>query len=119
MSSKKSVKIVEAEPVKYVWEQKGGWAVVCKELLGKLLKNKRVWPFENPVDAKALKLGDYKKIVKKPMDLGTVGTKLEEGKYTDLEQSGEEFYKDVVLTVDNALLYNNEGGARSGSMPRR
>ena len=92
-----------------VWEQKGGWAVVCKELLGKLLKNKRVWPFENPVDAKALKLGDYKKIVKKPMDLGTVGTKLEEGKYTDLEQSGEEFYKDVVLTFDNALLYNNEG----------
>ena len=109
LSSKKSVKIVEAEPVKYVWEQKGGWAVVCKELLGKLLKNKRVWPFENPVDAKALKLGDYKKIVKKPMDLGTVGTKLEEGKYTDLEQSGEEFYKDVVLTFDNALLYNNEG----------
>ena len=92
-----------------VWEQKGGWAVVCKELLGKLLKNKRVWPFENPVDAKTLKLGDYKKIVKKPMDLGTVGTKLEEGKYTDLEQSGEEFYKDVVLTFDNALLYNNEG----------
>ena len=94
---------------KYLWEQKGGWAMVCKELLGKLLKNKRVWPFENSVDAKTLKLGDYKKIVKKPMDLGTVGTKLEEGKYTDLEQSGEEFYKDVVLTFDNALLYNNEG----------
>jgi hypothetical protein len=92
-----------------VWEQKGGWAVVCKELLGKLLKNKRVWPFENPVDPKALKLGDYKKIVKKPMDLGTVGAKLEEGKYNDLEQSGEEFYKDVVLTFDNALLYNPEG----------
>jgi hypothetical protein len=92
-----------------VWQQKGGWAVVCKELLGKLLKNKRVWPFENPVDPKALKLGDYKKIVKKPMDLGTVGTKLEEGKYKNLEQSGEEFYKDVVLTFDNALLYNPEG----------
>ena len=108
-SSKKNVKIVEPEPVKHVWQQKGGWAVVCKELLGKLLKNKRVWPFENPVDPKALKLGDYKKIVKKPMDLGTVGAKLEEGKYNDLEQSGEEFYKDVVLTFDNALLYNNEG----------
>ena len=83
--------------------------MVCKELLGKLFKNKRVWPFKRPVDHKALKLGDYKKVVKKPMDLGTVGAKLENGDYKKLEQSGEEFYKDVVLTFDNALLYNNEG----------
>ena len=83
--------------------------MVCKELLGKLLKNKRVWPFEEPVDTKALKLGDYKKIVKKPMDLGTIKAKLEEGKYKELETSGEEFYSDVVLTFDNAMLYNNEG----------
>jgi len=77
--------------------------------LGKLLKNKRVWPFEVAVDPKALQLGDYKKIVKKPMDLGTVGKKLEEGRYKNLEESGEEFYSDVVLTFDNALRYNPEG----------
>ena len=82
--------------------------MVCKELLGKLFKNKRVWPFVRPVDHKALKLGDYTKIVKKPMDLGTVGAKLENGDYKKLQQSGEEFYKDVILTFDNALLYNNE-----------
>jgi len=92
----------------YVHIQEGGWAVVCKELLGKLFKNKRVWPFVRPVDHKALKLGDYTKIVKKPMDLGTVGAKLENGDYKKLQQSGEEFYKDVILTFDNALLYNNE-----------
>jgi hypothetical protein len=74
-----------------------------------LLKNKRVWPFEEAVDPKALQLGDYKKIVKKPMDLGTVGKKLEEGRYKNLEESGEEFYSDVVLTFDNALRYNPEG----------
>jgi hypothetical protein len=78
-------------------------------MLGKLLKNKRAWPFEEPVDPKALKLGDYKKIVKKPMDLGTVRNKLEEEKYNEIETSGEEFYSDVVLTFDNALRYNPEG----------
>ena len=92
-----------------VWEKKGGWEVCCKEILDKLLKNKRAWPFTEPVDPKALGLKDYKKIVKKPMDLGTVGSKLEQGGYTGLETSGEEFYKDVMLTFDNALLYNDEG----------
>ena len=85
------------------------FATFMKEVLGKLLKNKRVWPFAEPVDPKALKLGDYKKVIKKPMDLKTVGTKLEEDKYKSLETSGEEFYNDVVLTFDNALLYNDEG----------
>ena len=93
----------------YIHIQKEDWAVVCKELLGKLFKSKKVWPFVRPVDHKALKLGDYKKIVKKPMDLGTVGAKLENGDYKELEHSGDEFYKDVVLTFNNALLYNDEG----------
>lgn len=94
---------------KYLWEQKGGWLVVCKELVGKLLKHKKAWPFQEPVDPKALKLGDYKKKIKKPMDLGTVKTKLEEGKYKEIVESGEECYNDVLLTFDNAMLYNNEG----------
>jgi hypothetical protein len=38
-----------------------------------------------------------------------VSAKLENGDYEKLAQSGEEFYKDVVLTFENALLYNNEG----------
>lgn len=29
---------------------------MCKDIIGKLLKNKRAWPFEEPVDPKALKL---------------------------------------------------------------
>lgn len=33
--------------------------------------------------------GDYKKKIKKPMDLGTIKTKLDEGKYADLEQSAD------------------------------
>jgi hypothetical protein len=92
-----------------VWEKKGGWEVCCKEVLEKLLKNKRAWPFAEPVDPKALGLKDYKKVVKKPMDLGTVKGKLEQGAYEDLDKSGDEVYKDVMLTFENALLYNDEG----------
>ena len=109
MTSKKKAKVEACAKPMLVWEKKGGWEVCCKEILDKLLKNKRAWPFTEPVDPKALGLKDYKKIVKKPMDLGTVGSKLEQGGYTGLETSGEEFYKDVMLTFDNALLYNDEG----------
>ena len=41
---------------KFLWQQKGGWLLVCKDIIGKLLRNKRAWPFEEPVDPKALKL---------------------------------------------------------------
>ena len=108
-SQKKPQTEQEPPAVQYVWEKKGGWAVVCKEILEKLLKSKRVWPFEEPVDPKALKLSDYFKIVKKPMDLGTVGSKLEKGEYKNLDKSGKEFHSDVMLTFDNALLYNDQG----------
>ena len=40
---------------------------------------------------------------------GTVLKNLEGGAYTDLERSGDEFYRDVLQTFDNALLYNFEG----------
>ena len=111
-SSKKPGKIEsqgkEAGPT-FVWEKKGGWAVVCKDILAKLSKNKRAWMFETPVDPMALGLRDYFKIVKKPMDLGTVGSKLEKGEYKNLDKSGTEFHSDVMLTFDNALLYNPQG----------
>ena len=93
----------------FVWEKKGGWAVVCKDILAKLSKNKRAWMFETPVDPMALGLRDYFKIVKKPMDLGTVGSKLEKGEYKNLDKSGKEFHSDEMLTFDNALLYNPQG----------
>lgn len=39
------------------------------------------------MDGKRDLQGDYKKKIKKPMDLGTIKAKLEENKYADLEQS--------------------------------
>ena len=51
-------------------------------MLEKLKANKRAEAFLLPVDTKELGLEDYHEIVKNPMDLGTVTTKLKENKYT-------------------------------------
>jgi hypothetical protein len=44
-SSKKKVKIEEM-PQKFVWEEKGGWAVACMEVVEALLGMEDAWPFE-------------------------------------------------------------------------
>jgi hypothetical protein len=63
------------------------------------------WVFMSPVDPVALQLPDYNNVVKHPMDLGTVGSKLQNRQF----KSVEEFGADVRLTFDNAMLYNPDG----------
>ncbi|XP_010540056.1 PREDICTED: transcription factor GTE5, chloroplastic-like isoform X2 [Tarenaya hassleriana] len=77
----------------------------CNNLLTKLMKHKFGWVFKVPVDAKGLGLHDYHTIVKRPMDLGTVKTRLSQNWY----KSPLEFAEDVRLTFNNALLYNPKG----------
>ncbi|GFV90964.1 bromodomain-containing protein 4 [Trichonephila clavipes] len=60
------------------------------------------WPFYKPVDVKLLNLHDYHDIIKTPMDLGTVKTKLEESMY----KTPEEFAADVRLIFTNCYKYN-------------
>jgi hypothetical protein len=43
------------------------------------------------VDHKALQLHDYPKVVKKPMDLGTIQEKLLQGQYDTLREVGSVF----------------------------
>ncbi|KAK1354747.1 hypothetical protein POM88_048003 [Heracleum sosnowskyi] len=77
----------------------------CGAILRKLMHHKNGWVFNKPVNAVALRLPNYHKIIKRPMDLGTVKSKLGEGVYgTPLD-----FAEDVRLTFDNAILYNLEG----------
>lgn len=52
----------------------------CTALLKPLLKMDAAHPFLKPVDPVALQLPDYLNIIKKPMDLETIQTKLETGK---------------------------------------
>ncbi|XVF78722.1 hypothetical protein PTKIN_Ptkin14bG0158300 [Pterospermum kingtungense] len=77
----------------------------CSNLLGKLMKHKFGWVFNKPVDVKGLGLHDYYSIVKHPMDLGTVKTRLNKNWY----KSSREFAEDVRLTFGNAMLYNPKG----------
>lgn len=77
----------------------------CNNLLTKLMKHKSGWVFNTPVDTVTLGLHDYHTIVKKPMDLGTVKTRLSKSWY----KSPLEFAEDVRLTFNNAMLYNPVG----------
>ncbi|XP_031253135.1 transcription factor GTE4 [Pistacia vera] len=77
----------------------------CSNLLEKLMKHKHGWVFNAPVDARALGLHDYFAIIKHPMDLGTVKSRLNKNWY----KSPKEFAEDVRLTFHNAMTYNPEG----------
>ncbi|XP_052177240.1 transcription factor GTE4-like [Diospyros lotus] len=77
----------------------------CSNLLSRLMKHKYAWVFNKPVDAKALGLHDYHDIIKHPMDLGTVKSRLSKNWY----KSPREFAEDVRLTFRNAMTYNPKG----------
>lgn len=77
----------------------------CSSLLDRLMKHKLGWVFKTPVDAVALGLHDYYDIIKHPMDLGTVKSKLTNNLY----KSPREFAEDVRLTFRNAMTYNPAG----------
>jgi bromodomain-containing factor 1 len=74
---------------------------VMKELQKKI-HEPYSYPFLHPVDAVALNIPDYYKIIKNPMDLGTIDTKLKEQQYT----SADEFYADVKMIFKNCYKYN-------------
>jgi bromodomain-containing factor 1 len=77
----------------------------CGQVLKELQKKVHEpysYPFLAPVDAVALQIPDYYKIVKQPMDLGTVEQKLKEQQYA----TADEFYADVKLVFKNCYKYN-------------
>ncbi|XP_050524118.1 bromodomain-containing protein 3-like isoform X2 [Daktulosphaira vitifoliae] len=77
----------------------------CTEVLKELFTKKHAayaWPFYKPVDAAWLGLHDYHDIIKKPMDLGTVKTKLDNREY----KNSKEFAADVNLIFANCYKYN-------------
>ncbi|KAK2574996.1 hypothetical protein KPH14_008751 [Odynerus spinipes] len=77
----------------------------CNEILKELFSKKHsgyAWPFYKPVDAELLGLHDYHDIIKKPMDLGTVKTKMDSREY----KTAQEFASDVRLIFTNCYKYN-------------
>ncbi|XP_076908336.1 transcription factor GTE4-like [Bidens hawaiensis] len=77
----------------------------CSNLLQRLMKHKHGWVFNEPVNAQQLGLHDYHDIIKHPMDLGTIKSRLAQNFY----KSAMEFAEDVRLTFRNAMTYNPRG----------
>ncbi|KAG7170458.1 Nucleosome-remodeling factor subunit NURF301-like [Homarus americanus] len=71
-----------------------------KKVTKSLIQHKNAWPFLEPVDPS--EVPDYYKVVKEPMDLKTVESRVEEKAYQRLAQ----FIGDVMLVFDNCRLYN-------------
>lgn len=76
----------------------------CLKVLTRIQAHPDAVLFLEPVDWKELGLLDYPKVVKKPMDLGTVESKLLSGQYKDISA----FAKDVRLIWSNTMSYNQE-----------
>lgn len=74
----------------------------CAAILKCLMSYPYSWVFNKPVDPVALNIPDYFTIITKPMDLGTISSKLKKNVYSCVE----EFAADVRLTFSNAMTYN-------------
>jgi E1A/CREB-binding protein len=77
----------------------------CSDILKGLQTHQHGWVFNCPVDPVELGLPDYYDIIKKPMDLGSVQKRLENGAYHAIE----DFQRDCQLTFENAMTYNEDG----------
>lgn len=76
----------------------------CVEILRELQIHEHGWVFATPVDPVELGLDDYFDVIKKPMDLGTISRRLDNGSY----HAFDDFKSDVRLTFENAMKYNDE-----------
>ena len=85
---------------KYQWELK-----FCEKVLSELSKpkyNHVSWPFMTAVDPVALNIPTYHSIIKKPMDFGTMKTKLDHGEY----ENAKEFEADARQVFQNCYRFN-------------
>ena len=67
-----------------------------------VIKHKMAWPFSKPVNTIELGLPDYFKIIKVPMDLGTVKRRLDNNYYW----CAQECIDDIDQVFKNCYLYN-------------
>jgi len=76
-----------------------------KQVLKVVWKHQFAWPFQTPVDAIKLKLPDYHRIIRHPMDLGTIKKRLENCYYF----SAKECLHDFQTMFTNCYTYNKPG----------
>ncbi|BFZ05526.1 hypothetical protein BsWGS_08565 [Bradybaena similaris] len=78
---------------------------MLKTVLKAVWKHQFAWPFHQPVDAVKMQLHDYHKIIKNPMDLGTIKKRLEIYYYN----SAKEAMQDFNTMFTNCYVYNKPG----------
>uniref|UniRef100_A0A3Q3D435 Bromodomain containing 4 n=1 Tax=Hippocampus comes TaxID=109280 RepID=A0A3Q3D435_HIPCM len=71
-------------------------------VLKTLWKHQFAWPFHAPVDVVKLNLPDYNKIIKTPMDMGTIRKRLENHYY----KNAQECIHDFNTMFTNCYIYN-------------
>ncbi|GMJ00644.1 IMBIBITION-INDUCIBLE 1, GLOBAL TRANSCRIPTION FACTOR GROUP E1 [Hibiscus trionum] len=76
-------------------------------ILRQITQHKWAHPFMHPVDVEGLGLHDYYEVVQKPMDFGTIKSKMEANNGTGYKNV-REIYSDVRLVFKNAMKYNDE-----------
>ncbi|CAL1281690.1 unnamed protein product [Larinioides sclopetarius] len=72
----------------------------CIDLLVELMRHPSSWPFLIPVSKKDAP--DYHQIIKRPMDFGTIRSKLNYMQY----KTNEDFIRDVFLVLQNCEWFN-------------
>jgi hypothetical protein len=78
---------------------------IQKNVMKVVWKHQFSWPFQQPVDAGKLNLPDYHKIIKRPMDLGTIKKRLENNYYWKSQECVDDFQ----VMFDNCYIYNKPG----------
>lgn len=76
-----------------------------KVVMKAVWKHSFAWPFYQPVDSIKLNIPDYHKIIKHPMDLGTIKKRLENNYYF----SAKECIQDFNTMFTNCYVYNKSG----------
>ncbi|XP_077525745.1 homeotic protein female sterile-like isoform X5 [Haemaphysalis longicornis] len=78
---------------------------LLKVVMKALWKHQFAWPFQQPVDTVKLNLPDYHRIIRHPMDLGTIKKRLEHCYYS----SAQECIDDFKTMFTNCYVYNKPG----------
>lgn len=76
---------------------------LCSKFLSYLQNRKDTIPFQDPVRDDPINIPDYFKIIKHPMDFSTVGRKIFDEEYPNLES----FKSDIDLIWQNCITYNS------------
>ncbi|KAI8096760.1 uncharacterized protein BX664DRAFT_65711 [Halteromyces radiatus] len=75
---------------------------ICTAILNKTMESRHAFEFIRPVDPIKQGIPQYTQIIKKPMDLGTIKSKLKANEYLSVKQ----FDDDVRLMLSNCYKFN-------------